>query len=64
MNLEITELKRSIEEIKEKIELIIREIPNLAAKDELDVLKKYIQMWEPLNFVTRDELDKRLKEDK
>ena len=59
---EIVEVKRAIEEIKETIEMITREMPNLAAKDELDVLKKYIEMWEPMNFVTRDELDKLLKE--
>lgn len=62
MNSEIVEIKRAIEEIKEKMEVIVRELPNLAAKSELDVLKKYIELWEPLNFVTRDEFDKRLNE--
>ena len=62
LNSEITELKRSIEKINETISIITRELPNLAAKDELDVLKKYIELWEPVNFVTRNELEKRLKE--
>ena len=64
LNSEIVELKRSIEHIKEKLEVITREIPNLAARDELEVLKKYIEMWNPMGFVTRDELEKRLKEKK
>ena len=62
-NLEFTEIKRSIEKINETMSIIKRELPNLAAKDELDVLKKYIELWEPVNFVTRNELDKRLKEE-
>ena len=63
LNSEIIEIKRTMESIQEKLNVITRELPNLAAKDELDVLKKYIEMWEPMHFVTRDELDKRLKEE-
>ena len=62
LNSEIMEIKRAIENIQEKIEVITREMPNLAARDELEVLKKYIEMWDPMSFVTRDELEKRLKE--
>ena len=64
LNSEIMEIKRTIENIQEKIEVITREMPNLAARDELEVLKKYIEMWDPMRFVTRDEFEKRLKEEK
>ena len=62
LNSEILELKRAIEEIREKIELITTELPNLAARDELEVIKKYVEMWDPMSFVTRAELEKALKQ--
>lgn len=64
LNSEIIDVKRLIEEIKEKMDVILRELPNLAARDELEVLKRYIEMWEPMKFVTRNELDKILEEKK
>jgi predicted nucleic acid-binding Zn-ribbon protein len=64
LNSEIIDVKRLIEEIKEKMDVILRELPNLAARDELEVLKRYIEMWEPMKFVTRNEIDKILEEKK
>ena len=61
-NSDLVELKRELEQIKEKLEVITRELPNFASRDEVMVLKKYIDLWEPLNFVTRAELEKMLKE--
>ena len=61
-NSDFLEMKRELESVKERIETIMREIPNFASREEVMVLKKYIDLWEPLNFVTRDELEKKLKE--
>ena len=59
---DIDELKRELEDVKEKIRSMIAEIKGYAKKEDFLVLKKYIDLWEPLNFVTRDEVEKLIKE--
>ena len=56
-NEDITELKLEVAEIKEKIMLIIKELRSSPKKEEFEILRKYIEMWEPLNFVTHKEVE-------
>ncbi len=58
LNSEIAEIKKELEAINGKIELIAKELQTLAKKDEVDVLKKYLNLWEPVNFVTQNEVEK------
>jgi uncharacterized coiled-coil protein SlyX len=62
INSDIIELKKDIEGIKNKMDLIINELRNFASKDEFATLKKYIEFWEPVNFVTRNEVEKLIDE--
>ena len=62
INSELDEIKSEIAEIKDRIVLIVKELKLTAKRDDVKVLKRYIEMWEPIDFVTRDELDKRIKE--
>lgn len=59
---DILELKRIINQIREKIDTVIFELKNFASKEDFEALRKYIEMWEPLHFVTRDEVEKIVKE--
>ena len=54
---DITELRKEINEIKDKILMVIKELQNCAKKEDVKVLQKYIEMWEPLNFVTHKEME-------
>lgn len=56
LTLDINELRKEINEIKEKVLLIIKEMRNAAKKEDMNVLQKYIEMWEPMNFVTHKEV--------
>jgi uncharacterized protein (DUF342 family) len=58
VNSEIFDLKRSISDIKTKMELIIKELMLTAKKEDVDVLTKYLDMWTPVNFVTQNEVKK------
>ncbi len=58
LNSEIAEIKKEMDQINGKIELIAKELQTLAKKDEVDVLKKYLNLWEPVNFVTQNEVEK------
>ena len=62
INEEISDMKREFDDIKNKLLEFARELQRSAKKDELMVLEKYINMWEPINFVTRNELQKILDE--
>jgi hypothetical protein len=63
INSDILELKRELHDLNTKAELIISELRICARKDELDALSKYIDLWEPLNFITRNEVNKIIKEE-
>ena len=58
INSEILEIKHEIEDVKEKILLIISELKASVKAEEFQELKKYIEFWEPMNFVTRNEIQK------
>lgn len=62
VNMEMSELRRTIEDIQNNILLIIKELRLCAKKEEVNVLQKYINMWEPVNFVTRQEVERIVEE--
>ncbi|MBN2459315.1 hypothetical protein JXB28_03435 [Candidatus Woesearchaeota archaeon] len=56
------EVKRDINDIKDKLRLISSEIKNLVSKNDFKVVERYLDIWQPMNFVTRAELKKMLEE--
>ena len=56
-NLEMKEIKQDILNTKETIRKMFKEMEIFARKDELKVLEKYINLWNPLKFITEKELD-------
>ena len=63
LNDEIRIIKKDLKEIKETMETIkdtnrnmIKEMSFFARKEQRKVLEKYINMWNPLNFVTKEEV--------
>ncbi len=55
---ELNGVNRTIQEIREKVEGLYDEVSRAARKEEVDVLEKYLDLWEPVEFVTREELSK------
>ncbi|MFW6013788.1 MAG: hypothetical protein ACOCZQ_00205 [Nanoarchaeota archaeon] len=58
---DISELKKHIRNMGEEMKIVTKELGNTAKKDDVKVLEKYISFWEPLSFVTRNELKKEVK---
>ena len=58
----ISELKKDVNEVNSKMRILDEEVNSSVQKRELSVLNKYLEFWEPLNFVKRDEA-KRIIED-
>lgn len=62
INADIQEMKVEIAEAKSVIKNLITELDLFAKKEKVQVLEKYLDLWNPLNFVTEDELDKAIEE--
>jgi len=59
---DVLELKRRLDSMQQKIELIIRELKLTAGKDEIQSIKKYLDIWDFGRFVTRKEIHKLIDE--
>lgn len=55
---ELTEVRHELAEVKDQMKLIITELRECAKKEEVLVLEKYINLWEPVHFVTRNEVER------
>lgn len=61
-NSDVREIKKEIQEVKDRILSLIQELQSFAKKEEVKVLQKYVHLWEPMNFVTRDEIEQIIAE--
>ena len=52
------ELRHQQEKMDQKMVLIIKELKQTAGAEEVMTLKKYVEFWNPLNFVTQKDLEK------
>ena len=59
---DLLEIKRDLTGVKQKIDLIIRELKMTAGKDELNIVKRYLDLWNLTRFVTRDEIERIVEE--
>jgi hypothetical protein len=53
---ELVDLRRSVADVQESIGLMKAELSHAASVYDLKALEKYVEYWEPLQFVTKDEL--------
>ncbi len=58
INTELTDLQHKVSKMEGKLDLIIAELKRTAGSEELDVLKKYIEFWNPMEFVTQRDIDR------
>jgi len=56
VNSEIKETEKEILKIHETLKKIIDEMGTFARKENLKVLEKYINIWDPMKFVTEEEV--------
>lgn len=59
---ELKEAKNEMFKVKEALKEIIKEMNSFASSQELRVLEKYINTWNPLNFMTEKEVLYLIKE--
>ena len=59
---ETAELRHMIHEVEDRILTIIKELRLTARREDIDVMKKYIEIWDPTRFVTRESVEKLVKD--
>ena len=60
LNDELLELRRGQESSLQKMDLIVKELKQTAGVEDLMVLKKYMEYWNPLTMVTQRDLQRAL----
>lgn len=58
---QLTQLSDTLSEITSKMGLFASELSTVAQRVDLKVIEKYLDLWQPMQFVTRDELASVLK---
>lgn len=62
LNSDILELKRTMIQLGDKINIALKEFGLLAKKEDVTILSRYIEYLSPLNFVTKEEIQKIIDE--
>src|SRR5574342_170549 len=59
---DVTEMRRTIQAVEDKIITIIKELRLTARKEDIDVMKRYLELWDPVKFVTAERVEKLIDE--
>lgn len=62
VNDDVHDIKHTITEIQDRIITIIKELRLTARKEDINVLKRYIELWDPVKFVTAEHAEKIARE--
>ncbi|HIG96016.1 TPA: hypothetical protein HA249_03970 [Candidatus Woesearchaeota archaeon] len=59
---EMNEYRRDFVDLRDKVRLIVKELKECAKSDELKLVQNYIELWEPVTFVTERQVEKIIEE--
>jgi len=59
---DVSDLKHEMNELVEKLVLLQKEIEQCAKKEDVKVIEKYIMFWNPTNYITKSQVEKKIKE--
>ncbi len=57
-SLDVLEIKRGMLELQNRVRTLAKEVQMRASKEDVEVLKRYLQFWEPIKFVTAEQVEK------
>jgi len=55
-NKDVDDTHRVVTDVKEKMLLVIKDLKGCAKREDVKVIEKYVNMWEPVQFVTLNQL--------
>lgn len=59
---EFSDAKSQVADLTEKIKAVVRELQGFAKLEDVDVIRKYLNLIEPLDFVTQNEIERIVKQ--
>jgi len=59
---DMSETKRSIQTVEDRIITIIKELRLMATKEQVDVMKRYLDLWNPVKFVPASQIEQIIDE--
>ena len=59
---DIIEIRKEMQDLKDKLIMVIRELQTFSRKEEVKVLEKYINLWNPIRFVSQNEVEQIINE--
>ncbi len=59
---DVTEMRRTIQAVEDKMITVIKELRLTARKEDIDVMKRYLELWDPVKFITADRVEKLIDE--
>ena len=62
LNEDVRDMKEDIFKLKEAIRHLLKEMELFARKENVTVLEKYINLWNPMNFITEKEVKRLIEE--
>ena len=61
---EHTEVRRMLIDLDDKLDRFLEQAKKAASREDVLILKKYVQMWDPIRYLTRDEALRLLEREK
>lgn len=55
---ELLDLKREHDSVVQKMDLVIKELRQTAGIEQVSLLKRYVDLWNPLNFATQRDVER------
>ncbi len=59
---EMTDLRKELLELRDTVRLVIKEIKDCAKTEDVKVLESYINLWDPIKYVTKEEVARIVEE--
>ena len=57
-NGEIDEVRHKLAEVEDRVITIIKELRLTARKSDMDVMRRYIELWDPVKFVNAEQVER------
>lgn len=59
---DVNAVRKQVKDVFEKLSMFSAELEHTAKRSELNTMNRYLDMWEPLNFVTRKQAEQMIQE--
>lgn len=55
---DLLEMKKTLRAMEDRLVMVIKELQLTARKEDVDVLKRYVELWDPIRFISHEQAEK------